>query len=220
MLDSTAVWMQFDSEIEAEEFLLSLRGEEDSPFRAVERWMEILGRPPGGVWLQFIGVPLQVWREGVFKLLGDCVGQTLEVDRRTIQQEDLLFGRVKVLRDEIRSLHKEILLCLDDIQVPVKVEEGPIDFQQKGESVHGWEKMVGVQARSFLGSDDGGEDEDETIGESCSESVAEMEVEDADVSSSNLKFKLNHDTRYLDDVATHRREFWLLQSPLLKGLGL
>lgn len=35
---------------------------------------------------------------------------------------DLLFSRVKVLRDETRSLPKEIFLWLDDMQVAVMVE--------------------------------------------------------------------------------------------------
>ena len=57
-------------------------------------------RPTGEVWLRFIGVPLHVWREGVFRILGNCVGRTLEVDHRKTQQENLLFGRVKLLQDE------------------------------------------------------------------------------------------------------------------------
>lgn len=60
------VWMRFTFELEAEEFLLSIKNEVDTPFRVVERWMEVLGRPPGEVWLRFKGVPLYVWREGVF----------------------------------------------------------------------------------------------------------------------------------------------------------
>lgn len=114
--------MRFAYENDAEEFLLSLKNEDGTPFWAVDRWMEVLGRLPGVVWLRFKGVPLHVWREGVFKPLGDCLGQTLEVDHRTIQQEDLLFSRVKVLRDETRSLPKEIFLWLDDMQVAVMVE--------------------------------------------------------------------------------------------------
>lgn len=43
----------------------------------------------GGDWHSFVstvgqvkifGVPLHPWREGVFRLLGDCLEQTLEVD--------------------------------------------------------------------------------------------------------------------------------------------
>ena len=92
------------------------------------------GEAPGDVWLRFKGVPLYVWREGVFKLLGDCVGQTLEVDHRTIQQEDLFYGRVEVLLDDTRELPEEISLWLDDIQVPVKVEVEQLEPQRKGYS--------------------------------------------------------------------------------------
>lgn len=62
--------------------------------------MEVLGRPTGEVWLCFIDIPLHVWRKDVFRILGDGVGRTLEVDHRKAQQENLLFGRVKLLRDE------------------------------------------------------------------------------------------------------------------------
>lgn len=67
------------------------------------------------------------------------VGQTPQVDHMTIQQEDLLFGKVKVLRGETRSLPKEIFLWLDNVLVPVKLEEEPMVLQQKGDSEPGWE---------------------------------------------------------------------------------
>lgn len=60
------------------------------------------------------------------------------------------------------------------------------------------------QARSFLSFDDRGEDEDESIGESCSKSETKTEVKDADVSFLNLKFKLDRDACDLDDVAFGR----------------
>lgn len=85
LLDHSTVWMRFAYENDAEEFLLSLKNEDGTPFWAVDRWMEVLGRPPGVVWLRFKGVTLHVWREGLFKLLGDCLGQTSEVDHRPIQ---------------------------------------------------------------------------------------------------------------------------------------
>ena len=85
----------------------------------------------------------------------------------------------------MRSLPKEIVLWLDDVQVPVKVEKESIIFQHKSQSNQGWEKMAGSPASSFLSSDDGGEDEDQTFEESCCDRVAETEVEDVGVSSSN-----------------------------------
>ena len=94
MLDSSVVWMQVSSREAASELLVCANVGKDSPFFAVERWMEVIGRPPQAVWLRFRGVPLHVWTEGIFELLGDFVGRTLEEDIKTIQQEFLLFGRV------------------------------------------------------------------------------------------------------------------------------
>lgn len=131
MLDSFADWLQFSSEEEASEFLVFGNNGKDSPFLAIERWMEVIARPPWAVWLRFRGVPQHVWMEGIFRLLGDCVGKTLEVDIRTVEQELLLFGKVKVMSDDFWNLPKEIILWLDDLRVPVKVEQDNGDCQQE-----------------------------------------------------------------------------------------
>ncbi|KAJ8615144.1 hypothetical protein MRB53_034516 [Persea americana] len=131
MLDSSTVWLQFSSKVEASEFLVFANNGKDSPFLAVEGWMEVIARPPRAVWLRFRGVPLHVWTEGIFRLLGDCVGKTLEVDIRTVKQEFLLFGRVKVKRDDFWNLLKEIILWLDDLRVPLKVEQDISDCEQE-----------------------------------------------------------------------------------------
>lgn len=60
------------------------------------------------------------------------MGKTLEVDGRTVQQEFLIFGRVKVLRDDLWDLSKEITLWLDDLKVPVQVEQDMGDYLQEG----------------------------------------------------------------------------------------
>lgn len=54
---------------------------------------------------------------GIFRLLRDCVGKTLEADIRTVEQELLHFGRVKVMSDDFWNLPKEIILWLDDLRV-------------------------------------------------------------------------------------------------------
>lgn len=43
------------------------------------------------------------------------------------------------MRGEMRSLPKEIFLWLDNVLVPVKLEEEPMVLQQKGDSEPGWE---------------------------------------------------------------------------------
>ncbi|KAJ8615391.1 hypothetical protein MRB53_034763 [Persea americana] len=131
MLDDSTVWLQFSSKEEASEFLVFANNGKDSPFLAVESWTEVIARPPRAVWLRFRGVPPHVWTEGIFRLFGDCVGKTLEVDIRTVKQEFLLFGRVKVKRDDFWNLLKEIILWLDDLRVPLKVEQDISDCEQE-----------------------------------------------------------------------------------------
>lgn len=60
------------------------------------------------------------------------MGKTLELDYRTVQQEFLIFSRVKVLRDDLWDLSKAITLWLDDLKVPVQVEQDMGDCLQEG----------------------------------------------------------------------------------------
>lgn len=75
----------------------------------------------GGDWIpsrprrvRFYGVPLHTWRE-VFRLLGDCLGSTLEVDQLTSSKEVLTHGRVKVLVGKVRKLSIQILLWVGNL---------------------------------------------------------------------------------------------------------
>lgn len=72
--------------------------------------MEVFGRPPQAVWVRFTGVPIHVWREGVFELLNDCLGKSVEADPKTSKLEEIMFGRVKVPKGSTRELSKEISL--------------------------------------------------------------------------------------------------------------
>lgn len=91
-LGKQAVWINFISEKEVEEFLHSVEaeGESSSPYSVLERWMECMGPPPNPVGLKIQGAPLHVWHEDVFKLIGNCLGRTVEVDYR--QQKQGLSG--------------------------------------------------------------------------------------------------------------------------------
>lgn len=40
---------------------------------------------------------MHAWREEVFRLLGDCVGASKEVDQRTISKEIVTHGKERVL---------------------------------------------------------------------------------------------------------------------------
>ena len=116
------VWIKLCSEAEVKESLYYAQDQANSPFVQLERWMEILGSPSHDVWVRFKGVPLHVWREETFSLLGDCVGSTVGVDPATAKKQMLLFGRVKVARDINQTLLLRIFLYLEDLCLPIEVE--------------------------------------------------------------------------------------------------
>ena len=103
----------------------------------------------------------------------------------------------------MKGLPKEIILWLDDIQVPVKVELEPTVTQQKGNSEKGWDKRDGGIAHSIYCSDgEGFEDDDFVVEESwdCVEFGSEMELEDDEVRRPNLNFKTDDATLHLDSM--------------------
>lgn len=60
-------------------------------------------------------VPLQAWREGVFWLLGDCLGQTSEVDPKTCSKEIISHGKVKISLGRVIQLPVQIPLLVGDL---------------------------------------------------------------------------------------------------------
>lgn len=62
------------------------------------------------------------WNE-VFKLLGNCIGKSVEVDWRTTSKEQLLVVRVKVLLDRPISLPTSMALWVDDFKYYIQIEE-------------------------------------------------------------------------------------------------
>lgn len=99
--------MQFQSEEEVEEVLMVAKDQDiNSPFTVLERWMEHLGPPPCPSWVRVKGIPLHVWHEEVFRLIGNCLGRTVEIDERIRSMEgDLQRGRIKVLLNKNVSIH-------------------------------------------------------------------------------------------------------------------
>lgn len=58
-------------------------------------------------------VSLQAWNEEVFKLLGNCVGKSLEVDQRTASKEISDEGRVMVILN--KPLPASVALWVEDL---------------------------------------------------------------------------------------------------------
>lgn len=102
-MDKDAVFMQFQNSKETEEVMPCAKDKSSSSFFVVERLMEVLGPPPRPQWVKMSGVPMHAWGEGVF-LLGDYLGQTMEVDCRTISKEVISHGRVRVMLKKVRKL--------------------------------------------------------------------------------------------------------------------
>eukprot|EP00268_Persea_americana_P009406 TRINITY_DN13780_c0_g1_i5.p1 TRINITY_DN13780_c0_g1~~TRINITY_DN13780_c0_g1_i5.p1 ORF type:complete len:144 (-),score=29.00 TRINITY_DN13780_c0_g1_i5:31-462(-) len=88
----------------------------------IQRWMEVLGTPPNPIWVKVKGVPLQAWHEGVFRLIGDCAGKTVEVDVRTREMEELKEGRVQVILNHTTKMPLLIPIWVDDLKLMVTVE--------------------------------------------------------------------------------------------------
>lgn len=85
--------------------------------------MEVIGSPPTPKWIHFHGVPLHAWHEGVFRLLGDFIGSTIEVDRHTSEKEIIAYGRIGILINRICKLPIEIPLSVGDLVIFVRAEE-------------------------------------------------------------------------------------------------
>lgn len=78
--------------------------------------------------MKISGVLMQAWNEAVFKLLRNCVGKSLEVDRRTANKEFFVAGRVKVIMN--RSLPVSVALWVEDIRYAIHIVDDNFPFVQ------------------------------------------------------------------------------------------
>lgn len=116
-LGQEAVWIKLLSEKNLEEFLDKAAIKQDSsPFSVLERWMDHMGSPPTPVGLKILGVPLHVWDEEIFSLIGNYLGRTVEIDRWTANKECLEARRVKVLLDKSVSLTKSVPIWAEEVK--------------------------------------------------------------------------------------------------------
>lgn len=115
LIDTDTVIMRFLSEKEVNNVLRCAKTL-SSPFVVVDRWMEVTGSPQRPYWVRFHKDPLHAWREEVFRLLGDCLGATLEVYQLTSSKEMLTHGRVKVFMGKVCKLSVQIPLWVGNLQ--------------------------------------------------------------------------------------------------------
>jgi hypothetical protein len=62
----------------------------NSMFKEVTKWSPTLVVSKRRVWLKFSGVPIRVWEEESFKLLGSCFGSLLILMRRRLVRRGLM----------------------------------------------------------------------------------------------------------------------------------
>lgn len=104
-MNDLAILIQASSKEEASNALETLSNRLFwSSFFAMEWRTEFLGRPVQPTWVGMHGVPVQVWNEVVFRLLGNCIGRPLLVDSQTAQRNNLEVGTVKVFLNKSDSL--------------------------------------------------------------------------------------------------------------------
>lgn len=80
------------------------------------------------------GVSFHVWQKSFFHRLGHCLGKTMEMDRRTVSRENLLFGRVKILLESSKKVSTTLSLWLDNLIASVDVEKDCEDKKLGGSS--------------------------------------------------------------------------------------
>lgn len=127
------VWFQFSSVKEVELVLQKVTTSADPfPFVSFDRWMQFTCDPQRQLWVKILGVPMWAWNEEVFKLLGNCNGNSLEVDRRTTNKETFVAGCRKVMLN--RSLLAMVGLWVEDLRYAIHIAEDSPAFAQGREN--------------------------------------------------------------------------------------
>lgn len=116
------VWFQFSSVKEVELVLQKVTTSADPfPFVTFDRWMQFTGYPQRQLWAKILGVPMGAWNEELFKLVGNCNGKSLEVDRRTANKETFVVGCGKVMLN--RSLLAMVGMWVEDLRYAIHIAE-------------------------------------------------------------------------------------------------
>lgn len=98
--------------------------------------------------------------KGTFRLIGDCVGRTVEVDERTQKMELLKEGRIKILLDKSVNLPVIVPVWVEDLRFMVQVEIAEEDTSiQEGRDGRG--KVAG--RTQSCRSQQGRRDEDDEV---------------------------------------------------------
>lgn len=96
--------------------------------------MEVLSPLPRPLWVRVKGVPLHIWHEKVFLLIGEYLGRAMKVDCRTVEEVDLHCGRIEVVMNKMVSLPLHFPVWVEGIQFLLQDKE---DGEVEGSTVNG-----------------------------------------------------------------------------------
>ncbi|KAI8573377.1 hypothetical protein RHMOL_Rhmol01G0272500 [Rhododendron molle] len=130
-------------------------------FSEIKPWKGDVAMAERFVWLNFIGMPLNVWNLDSFRKIGEKWGAFMKVDDSTLHCLSFTNGRVLVATEIMSTIDDSIQLHIDGILYKVMVREEPLAF--------------GVEARSKSGQNTGVDKE-----------VSDVSKSDGSFSSSEL----------------------------------
>jgi hypothetical protein len=123
----------------------------NATFKSVKRWSPERFGFRRKVWLNVFGIPLHVWDEPQFKLLGSSFGTFLDFDEATIGRKHFDMAKINVLTDKQGIIDEKLILKVMGAEFTIwAVKEGASRWgSRKGEG----ERKDDVTS---LGSCDGG----------------------------------------------------------------
>lgn len=68
------------SGVEFQNFLQIRHKIDEPPVRWLDRWTEVLGPSLRPAWIRLEGIPFHARSKKIFRCIGECFGQVLEVD--------------------------------------------------------------------------------------------------------------------------------------------
>ena len=93
LMDSEKVLIEFHSKDQMEYNIKSHNHQLFRWFASIKEWSPTDEKRGRRLWLRCMDVPLHVWGERFFRMIGNYWGDTIMVDRRTILREEIEVGR-------------------------------------------------------------------------------------------------------------------------------
>lgn len=76
----------------------------------------------GNRWIRILGLPLNAWKNEVFKKIGDYCGKFLTVDSITRSKTMISYARILVEVESINQIHRHMVISLEEVDFDLLVE--------------------------------------------------------------------------------------------------